>query len=49
MEGIVEMRTSDDPNPPHIGNLPIDNLISLYYVLWILLGDRSKAGKDVVK
>ena len=31
------MLTSDDPNPPHICNLPIDNLISLYYVLWIIL------------
>ena len=31
------MLTSDDPNPPHICNVPIDNLISLYYVLWIIL------------
>ena len=31
------MLTSDDPNPPHICNLPIDNLISLYYLLWIIL------------
>ncbi len=31
------MLTSDDPNPPRIGNLPIDDLISLYYVLWIIL------------
>ena len=31
------MLTSDDPNPPHIRNLPIDNLISLYYLLWIIL------------
>jgi hypothetical protein len=37
MEGIVGMRTSDDQIPRHIGNLPIDNLISLYYVLWIIL------------
>ena len=37
MEGIVVMLTSDDPNPPHIGNLPVNNLISLYYVLRIIL------------
>ena len=29
--------TNDDPNPPHIGNLPSGDLISLYYVLWIIL------------
>ena len=31
------MLTNDDPNPPHIGNLPFSDQISLYYVLWIIL------------
>ena len=31
------MLTSDDPNPPHLCNLPIENLISLYYLLCIRL------------
>ena len=37
LEGIVVLLRSNDPNPPQIGNVPSSNLISLYYLLWIIL------------
>ena len=44
-KGIVGMLTSNDPNPPQIGNLQVNNLISLYYVLWITpVRDRFSSG-----